>query len=91
MVKTAILESHPYRPPPAFVRILRYAALELELPPSASALCIASCARKGRLSRWMHRPFPSLTSLTDQSITRVIEVVAARLELELSWPSIVSE
>jgi hypothetical protein len=33
---TAILESHPYRHYPALSRILRYAALELELLPSAN-------------------------------------------------------
>jgi len=51
MVKTAIPESHPYRHPPALVRIPRYTALELELPPFASPFCIASRMRKGALTR----------------------------------------
>ncbi len=65
MVKTAIQESHPYRHPPALPRILRYAALELELPPSVRPFCVTSCKRKGGLTRWMYRPFPSLTSPKD--------------------------
>ena len=64
MVKTAILESHPYRHPPALQRILRYAALELGSPRSANPFRDASCIGHGWLALW-DAPVLSLSNEPD--------------------------
>lgn len=57
---TAIPESHLYRHYPALLRILRYAALELELPPSANPFRLARPVGQDELTNFRDAPAPSL-------------------------------
>ena len=57
---TAILESHLYRHYPAPPRILRYAALELELPPSANLFLLATPVGQNELTNFRDAPARSL-------------------------------